>query len=345
MVKNRIQKGKKSAGKNSTNEEQKLLEVPAVLPKPELLPKLVASDSITAVYTKLRDRDYSPEVATNAMQYARKGPSDWNIPSVDACEASINAGIIVPKGPEDGTFGEMTVVREPVCPPVTSMTPIKSTPLAPPAQDYGLRGGPLLYEDFAELWAEEEAEEAAKAKVKAEAEKATLDEEYQNHQEIVQKEQTQPVSLEYNRHPDVGPTKVHCSTDLLKYSVDYLDIQHYDLSDEERKRGKIAALPRLEMLKILAPMGGRSLDDPGIVDDYIQVLREQYEKIRVSKKLVDTVGAKPAGMKNSGDTAQGLYGGALRRGVVVGAVTGVIGGAISAAVLAGAGGLYHKFFA
>ncbi|KAI5814126.1 hypothetical protein BZA77DRAFT_372740 [Pyronema omphalodes] len=291
-------------------------------------PKTFVSKSVSAVYTERRLKGYSSEVATRPVQYARNMPADWSTPSAIACKAWIKASRR-PKRPDDRMSGGTTVAKEPDSP--------QPTP-APPARDYGLRGGPLLYEDFAEVWAEEEAERAAKAE--AEDGKAMHSGGYQNRRETVAQEgPSGPVSF------DVGSTRVHCSTALLKYSVEHLDIQYSDLSGVETQRGKIAASPRLEMLKILAPMEGQSLDDPEIVDDYIHALREQYERIRISKTPVDPVGTQPADIKGSRNASQGTFDGALRKGVVIGAVTGAIGGAISAVVFAGFGGLYHKFFA
>jgi hypothetical protein len=304
----------------------------------------VISESIDLVYNALRDRGYSVEVANNAMKYARKGPKDWDMPSVAACEAWIKGGMIVPKEPKEWIQGGMIVPREPSPPP---------TPPIPPARDYGLRGGPLLYEDFSELWAEEEAEKAAKAEAeKAEkAKKAKNAEEYQHRPRIVEVPR-RPVSFEFNnyqpRHriPDAAPTMNYYRTNLLRYSVDNLDIEYSDLTDAERKRGKTSALPRLETLKILAPKEGRTLDDPKIVDEYVQALREQYDRIRKSKEPdpVDTQPAQSLGMKQMGDTSQGLYDVAFTKGLVISAVTGAVSAAAFAGVFAGVGGLYYKFF-
>ncbi|KAI5814125.1 hypothetical protein BZA77DRAFT_295408 [Pyronema omphalodes] len=311
---------------NPKAETKKVAEAPKELIS---APKTVVSKSVSVVYTERRHKGYGPDVATRPVQYARNVPADWSTPSAIACKAWIKASRIVPRRPDYRMPGGTTVAKEPDSPGTTP---------APPARDYGLRGGPLLYEDFAELWAEEEAERAIQ--VKAGDEKGTQAGGYQDRQETVTQEgPSGPVSF------DVGSTRVRCSTALLKYSVEYLDIQYSDLSDVEMQRGKTAASPRLEMLKILAPMEGQSLDDPEIVDDYIHALREQYERIRISKTPVDPVGTQPADIKDSRNTSQGTYDGALRKGVVIGAVTGAIGGAISAVVFAGFGGLYHKFFA
>ncbi|KAI5817287.1 hypothetical protein BZA77DRAFT_366791 [Pyronema omphalodes] len=296
--------------------EQRVIEVPQ---KPEILPRKVISDDLNIVYNGLRDRGYSVDAVNSAIEYARKGPKDWDIPTVEAAEAWIQAGMVVPKGPEDWMFGEKTVAK------------------APPARDYGLRGGPLLYEDFEEIWAEEAAEKAAKAK----AEEAKRAAENRSRLQVVERPR-RPVSFEYKRLPDIAPAPIHRPTNLLRHSVDYLDVQYSDLTDVERSQGKRAALPHLETLKIRAPREGRSMDHPKIVDEYIQTLREKYEKIRMSK-TPDPVYSQSPGVKIMEDKSQGPYDHGFTKGLIRSAVTGAVSAAATAGVFAVVSGLYHRF--
>ncbi|KAI5817300.1 hypothetical protein BZA77DRAFT_366812 [Pyronema omphalodes] len=201
------------------------------------------------------------------------------------------------------------------------------------------RGGPLLYKDFEEIWAEEAAEKAAKAK----ADKAKGAEEHRSRQKVMEGPR-RPVSFDYKRLPDAEPISIHRPTNLLKHSVDHLDVQYADLSDIERSTGKRAALPRLETLKIRAPREGRSMDDPKIVDDYIHTVTEKYETIRKSK-MPDPVHIPPVTIKKAGDISQRFCHDASTKEVVISAGTGAISAAAFAVVYAGVTGFYHQFFA
>ncbi|KAI5817301.1 hypothetical protein BZA77DRAFT_310304 [Pyronema omphalodes] len=291
-------------------EEQRPLEVQQEPAEPSS-PAIIISECVDIVYNGLRNKGYGVEESRMAMKYARKGPKDWDLPSVEDCEAWIKAGAVVPKGPDDWMFGEVKAAKEAEPEPVLPK---------PPARDYGLRGGPLLYEDFEEIWAEEAAEEAARAK----AEEVKRAEE---HWSQAVEGPRRPVSFEYKRLTDVEAWE-YPPTNLLKHSVDFLDVQYSDLTDVERSQGKRKALPRLETLKIIAPREGRRMDDQRIVDDYIFTLREQYQKIRQSK-TPEPAYTQPARMMQMEHKSPGVWDNAL----VISTVTGAVSATAFASVL------------
>ncbi|KAI5814415.1 hypothetical protein BZA77DRAFT_356669 [Pyronema omphalodes] len=299
--------------------EQSVPEVPIpeVPEETQNQPAIVVTESITIIYDVLRDKGYSFEAINRAIDYARKGPKDWDIPSVEACEAWINAGMIIPTGPDDWMFGEKTVPQEPSSPPMSSR---------PPARDYGLRGGPLLYEDFEDVWAEEAAEKA-KIEEQKRAEEAKRAEEVRKAEEakkaeIVAKPARRPISFEYKKLPDNGPPTVYRPTHLMKRSVEDLDSEYQDLTDIERSRGKTRALPQLETLKILALRECRTMNDPKIVDAYIEKLREEYEKIRMSKNP-PSLEIQPGKIQDAENSSQGPCG-ALTKALVTGVVSAAV---------------------
>lgn len=136
-------------------------------------------------------------------------------------------------------------------------------------------------------------------------------------------------------------------TNLLRVSVDKLDLEYPDLTEADKKKGKTLALPRLETLKIIAPRMGRTLDNPKVVDEYVFALREGYEKIRKSKvkesvPIRQTQTAPSLGMNQMGDTAQGSYEVGHREGLISGAV-GTASFAVFSAVFALSCGLYYLY--
>ncbi|KAI5814417.1 hypothetical protein BZA77DRAFT_295113 [Pyronema omphalodes] len=296
---------------NPNAEEESVPEVviPEVPDKIQNSPRNEDSERFYAVYSELRIQGYSSVEVHNAIQYARKGPEDCEIPTVGACEAWINSGMIVPQRPDDWMFA----AKGPSSP---EMSP------APPAWDYVLRRGPLLHEDFRHVLAEEEAGKckAEEAKRAEEAKKA----------EIVAKLARRPLSFEYKRLPDNGPTTVYHHTYLMERSIERLDLQYQDLTDIERRRGKTAALPGLETLEILAPRECRRLDDPKIIDAYIQNLRKEYEKVRMSKNP-RPLEIQPGEVQDAEDSCRGPCD-AFTKAFVAGAVGAAAVAGVSAAV-------------